>query len=580
MKQPVPMPQLNIINQFLLNAVLWPRFLYQKMGVDTGILRTILTYKLLMDDRRPNTFHKTGNQQGEKPVTASTLGTMLLSAGVGLLFITSFFVSRNLLTCGFLYFTMFIVMLALTLISDFTSVLIDVRDNFIILPKPVNDSTFIVSRMLHITVHVSKIMLPMAAPGIITAGIRFNPAASAALLLAVLLATLFTIFLINAMYLLVLRLATPEKFKNIIAGIQIAFAVIIYGAYQVVPRLFSESIINQFNIGFHPAYLLAPPYWFAAVLQLISQPQAEWVLFAAVFLALLMPAAGVWLVVRFFAPMFNRKLGQIAGSGGEAIPTIRSKSSRHSSRYSYWLAKWFTQPGLERESFLFSWKMMLRSREFKLKVYPGIGYLLVLAIMPVLRHKEGLAGFWQSLQINDPGSRFTITITLYVSAMVGLTALQELDHSAHHKASWIYRCSPLATPGILISGSAKAALAQFFIPVFLIIAIPLAIQNQLAIVVHLFTVVSLCLWLAAIILQLSAERLPWSLPIARKNQGTTVIRAMGVLIGLSLMGLLHGFLFYKTWLLWIVGSLAMVATWYSYRDLKKIGWKRIRANSY
>ena len=38
-------------------------------------------------------------------------------------------------------------MLAMFLITDFSHILIDVKDNFIILPKPVSSQTFLVARL-------------------------------------------------------------------------------------------------------------------------------------------------------------------------------------------------------------------------------------------------------------------------------------------------------------------------------------------------------------------------------------------------------------------------------------------------
>ena len=66
-------------------------------------------------------------------------------------------------------------MLSATLISDFTSVLIDIRDNAIILPKPVNDSTVIVARLLHIFIHICKIVVPMSLPGLVMMIVEYGP---------------------------------------------------------------------------------------------------------------------------------------------------------------------------------------------------------------------------------------------------------------------------------------------------------------------------------------------------------------------------------------------------------------------
>ena len=130
------------INNFFLFLLLLPKSIYEKMGVNTHHLKAILTTKLMMDERRPPSIQQRQKKKNAKPIKWATLGTMIMSALLGLFFIISFFISNDTVTQFFLFFTFFIFLLASTLITDFTNVLIDIRDNAIILPKPINDKTF------------------------------------------------------------------------------------------------------------------------------------------------------------------------------------------------------------------------------------------------------------------------------------------------------------------------------------------------------------------------------------------------------------------------------------------------------
>ena len=165
---------MHIINQSFLKLALLPAGLYARMGVDTAQLKTILTTKLILDDRRPRPIAQTRSSGEKKPVSMATLGTMLMSAVMGAFFLFCFFIGEDRVTQLTFYFTFFFVLLSLTLITDFTSVLIDVRDNFILLPKPVNDKTLVVARLLHIFIHLCKIVLPMGLPGVIYLGWAAN----------------------------------------------------------------------------------------------------------------------------------------------------------------------------------------------------------------------------------------------------------------------------------------------------------------------------------------------------------------------------------------------------------------------
>src|SRR4051812_4577542 len=143
---------MNLFNKIFLKLALLPSRVYGKLGADVAQLRSIVTIKLVMDDRRPNTLQQT-RRQSDKPVSMATLGTMFISLLMGLLLLISFAVGEDMVTRMTIYFSFFFFMLSATLISDFTSVLIDVRDNYIILPKPVSDRTFVIARLLHIFIH-------------------------------------------------------------------------------------------------------------------------------------------------------------------------------------------------------------------------------------------------------------------------------------------------------------------------------------------------------------------------------------------------------------------------------------------
>src|SRR6476661_7361103 len=194
---------MNVVNKTFLKLVLLPSFIYRRMHVNIPQLRSILYIKLLMDDRRRGVLQQTSTRKREKPVTMATLGTMLLSALLGLVYLMSFMIGDDIVTHLTFYFSLFFFMLSATLISDFTSVLIDIRDNYIILPKPVNDRTVILARLLHIFIHICRIVIPMSIPGMIKIYMDYGPGGAILLLIVVLLLTLFSIFFINAVYIFI-----------------------------------------------------------------------------------------------------------------------------------------------------------------------------------------------------------------------------------------------------------------------------------------------------------------------------------------------------------------------------------------
>ena len=204
---------MNVFDKFFLRLFLLAGPLLQKMNVNMDHLKAILVAKLTMDNRRPAAFQQMRRSREKKELNQATLKTMFVSLVMGLMFLFSFALGNDITTQLTVFFSMFIFMLAATLITDFTSVLIDTRDNLIILPKPVNDATFVTARLLHIAIHINKLLLPLALPSLVAVIIIKGFGTIVPFILMILFATLLSIFLINAVYILILKITTPAKFQ-------------------------------------------------------------------------------------------------------------------------------------------------------------------------------------------------------------------------------------------------------------------------------------------------------------------------------------------------------------------------------
>ena len=139
----------------------------QKAGVDTFQLYQIVKVKLMMDNRRPSTMFANKRNAATNTSAGNPWMVSIFTILMGLLMGMLLFINAGPFVAQTLYFTIFMVLMALTLISDFTTVLIDVRDQFILLPRPVNDRTIAVSRILHISIYVLRLALLQGIAGII-----------------------------------------------------------------------------------------------------------------------------------------------------------------------------------------------------------------------------------------------------------------------------------------------------------------------------------------------------------------------------------------------------------------------------
>lgn len=569
---------MNSINRGLVYLVLLPKFLYERMGVDTNDLAIILRTKLLMDDRRPNSLHVTRPQKAGKQISAATLGTILLSAAMGVFFLVSFAVGSNLLTQASVYFLLYITMLTLTLITDFTSVLIDVRDNQIILPKPVSSKTFTLSRLLHIFIHINKIILPMSLAGQIYIGYRYGLWAALTFLFSLFLLGIFCILIINMIYLLILKFTSPQKFKTIISYVQIGMTVVIYGLSQILPRMINFSETVALDISQKSWRWLLPPYWFSRGWKFLSRFETGWEDLLGIGLLLTIPVVSIWVVVRFLAPTFTRKLASLGASAEDSSSRpaqVRMYKPSFWKTLSLKISTLLTKGPEEKVGFLIVWNLTGRLRDFKLKVYPGIGYITVIFGLMIYnfynRHNSAPAfsGF-----VN---AGIVLGIA-YASGLMLLTAVSQLQYSDSFKASWIYLVAPVRNPGHIFSGAVKAAITKFYIPVILIIT---------AIVVYLFgwrVIPNLVLGFSNVILccliisLVTFRNLPFSTQQSSANQTGMMIRTFACMGLAGLIGFLHYFIFSILPVVFLGIVLSMIACWLVLGSIKKRSWFTIKAS--
>jgi ABC-2 type transport system permease protein len=566
---------MNIINKTFLSLTLLPSTLYKNLGVDISQLKAILETKLTMDDRRPMAMYQ-GRNKKDKPIKAATIMTMLFSAVMGIFFLFAFAFDYSMITSLSLYFTVLFVMLSATLISDFTSVLIDIRDSFIILPKPVSDRTFVTARLLHIFIHICKILLPMSLPGFILMITETNLVGALLFWLMVALVALFSIFFINAVYILILKITTPQKFQSIISYIQIVFAVLIYGSYQIIPRMMGKWRMDDFDIDKINGIILYPMYWFASawsVLFNLDGARSQWIAAAA---GLILPFLSLYVVIKYLAPSFNNKLAMINNSGPE-VKTKKIKSAgQKKSTYPEMLAAIVTRTHEERMGFLFSWKMSGRSRDFKLKVYPGIGYLFVYVVVIFWNQIESGFGF-DNTEDASLGQRAILISFLYFTTLILTMALNQMTFSDKYKASWIYYTTPLAKPGEIILGGAKALMMKFYFPIAFLICIGALYFFGAMAIPHLILGIINVLLISTIVVLMGNKFFPFSRAQNNNSNAGSFVRSIFMLLVGGLLGVIHFFFFNIIAVIIIFILLSMAALWLLLENIRHTTWASIKS---
>lgn len=564
---------MNFFDRFFLRVFLFAAPVLQKLNVNMDHLQAILVAKLTMDNRRPAAFQQMRASKEKKELNHATLKTMFVSLIMGLFFLFSFAIGNDITTQLTFFFSMFVFMLAATLITDFTSVLIDTRDNLIILPKPVNDATFVTARLIHIAIHINKLLLPMALPSLIALVVLAGPVTIIPFLLMILFATMLSIFMVNAVYILILKITKPSNFQSVISYFQIVFAIVIYGGYQLLPRMMANMGIDNLRVADLQSMIYYPPYWFADACNSLATFTFESRNIYTLLLAIGIPLGSIFIVVKYFAPAFTSNLSMITGSSEE----IKTKSVDREGVVKFgltWiekLARKVTASSSEYMGFLFTWKMMGRSRDFKMKVYPGFGYLIVLIVMMTFQSKTlSLADF---SDMTERGKSIFL-VAIYFSSFIVLSAIGQIPYSEKFKAAWLFAITPVEKPGQLLSGAVKSVIVCFYIPVVLIFSLFAIVVIGPVIIPNLILGCFNVLAVSSFIAYLNLRMLPFSVSAQNVSKARTNRNFITMLIPVML-GVFHWLIFDFTWAVVILAVLAVIATWMIIDSIRNLSWARI-----
>ncbi|MBP6025274.1 hypothetical protein [Ferruginibacter sp.] len=159
------------MDKVILRFILFYSKILVKQGVDFERLKIIAETKVLMDRRRVYMNWKQGQQ---KENSNPLLITLIIYALLGLFVGSIVFAFKSLILSMIFIHAYVLFMMCMTMITDFSSVLLDTTDNQIILPKPVNSKTLFAARLVHILVYLLQFTIAMAAFPIIFIFIKWG----------------------------------------------------------------------------------------------------------------------------------------------------------------------------------------------------------------------------------------------------------------------------------------------------------------------------------------------------------------------------------------------------------------------
>ncbi len=492
--------------------------LFEKIGVDYPMMRKILNVKLILDGRRVSTV--LSNQSNKKKAKEADdknnfLKSLWIYILMGAFLIVFIVVGKNFLfQMSFIFgITMFLLMTSL--IADFSSVLLDVKDKEILLSKPVDSKTLNMAKILHIFMYITTITMAIAGPSLIVSIKKHGLTFFFIYLLEVILIALFIIILTALIYLVVLRFSSGEKLKDIINYVQIGLTIIMSLGYQMIGRLFNIIDIN--NMEYNPSLwkYFFPPLWFAAPFELILNGNHESYIIIYSILGILIPILSIVIYIKLI-PTFERNLLKLNSTEGQ---------TKDKNKANIFMSKILCRNKEERVFYKFATNMLKNERTFKLKVYPSLGMSIIFPFFMMLSMNRR-----EFLNVSNTKNY----LWFYIVFMMIPTVLGALGYSGNYKGAWIYQTIPIKDKSAIYKGTVKAAIINLFLPVFILVSLIFLIIYKMQIVEHVIVAgINMLLYII-----IEFKILDNNLPFSKAFEITeNPVGGGNILVGLFIMGL-------------------------------------------
>lgn len=209
----------------------------------------------------------------------------------GLILVTLVISNNNIMFQMSIFFGILMFMLITTFISDFSSVLLDIRDRNIMFTKPVNSKTVNAAKFTHILIYMFYITISLTGIALIVStrhGIKFF----IVLLCEIILVDMFMVALTALLYAIILKFFDGEKLKDIINYVQITLTLTITIGYQFIGRLFNIIDVNAIFTPKWWQYLIWP-IWFAAPLEMVLNNNFSNYIIALSVFAIIIPCVAI-----------------------------------------------------------------------------------------------------------------------------------------------------------------------------------------------------------------------------------------------------------------------------------------------
>ncbi len=540
------------------------KFIFEKIGIDYIKMRKILQLKLTLDSRRVPTIMNNQNKEYKDDENVF-IKSLISYALVGIVVMLFMFLNIPLFIKMSISFGMIIFMIMATMVADFSSVLLDVKDKNILLSKPVDSLTINTARTIHIFIYLFIITMVISGPALIVGGVKHGLGFVIIFFVDLILIDSFIIFLTSLLYSFILKFFDGEKLKDIINNVQIVLSIAMVLAYQVVGRVFN---FLDYEAVLDPKWwiYLVPPAWFAAPFELFltNNYNSQYIYLSIV--CILASILSLVIYIKVVIPYFERNLSKLNSDEGKSSRLVEVKEKFYRSVF-----KIFTRSKIENTFCRFSLKLLSKDRKIKLKIYPSLVFATIFPFIAMLGSFGRGNSFTKSIAEISSGNLY---YSMYIAILMLSTTTAMTTFSESYKGAWIYRTLPIENPSIIYSSALKSYFLKYSIPIYVFISTIFILIYGVNIIFHIILMFLNMVLISILVFKFTVKDIPFSKGFENIKENNILALVTAVGSGGVLAGI-HIFLDLKTRGLIILSGITLLIIVFVWKVTFKMKWEDI-----
>jgi len=536
--------------------------LYKKLGVNYKVMRMILQIKLTMDGRRVSTTMANNKKTDENTDKNNYLRLLMFNAFMSIFIGLIMMYDMSSLKATNIVIGINLFMMVSLMISDFSTVLLDVKEKNILLPKPIDSKTFNAAKTTHICIYLMGLSLSLNVIPLIIGTVKYGVLFFVIFIIENILAVLIVIAMTALLYTLVLKFFDGKKLKDIINYFQILMAFIFAFGYQLVSRVFNTTSMNSEYVP-KIWHALLPSMWFAAPFGILIDGNRQPFLIFLVVLAIIGPIMLITLYIKRVVPYFEKNLQKLNDNGGAV--------SQGSEKRKEFIAALVCKDNIEKSMFKFTQNMIATERSLKLKVYPSLAMAVFMPVLFMFMNRE--ESFVDNIQTGYGGK---IHLLMYISILLLCFCIAYINNSDSYKGALIYKVLPIENPGVILKGAVKGTIFKLIIPVYIFEAAIFLILKGPSIIMDLSAMFLVLLISSLVYFKISNKAMPFSVKFAIADSGKLIGPGITTMLLLGVLAIVHIVIRNNIIFVGIYVLVLLIVNVILWKTSFKVSWKDIK----